>query len=106
MRRRTRGSPGFGGSEDMAELSDVRFLTVAEVAEMMKTNHTIYDLLMGKRAAFKWEDPRFEEWLNHFWSDLNSASQCAHALRRDHAAHGPAAVAAGRAMIGEWLAGL
>ncbi|GEP40996.1 hypothetical protein [Brevifollis gellanilyticus] len=30
------------------------------VAEMMKTNHTIYDLLMGKRAAFKWEDPRFE----------------------------------------------
>ncbi len=30
------------------------------VAEMMKTNHTIYDLLTGKRAAFKWEDPRFQ----------------------------------------------
>ena len=52
------------------------------------------------------EDPRFEDWLTHFWSDLNSASQCAHALRRDHTAHGPAAVAAGRAMIGEWLAAL
>ncbi len=27
-------------------------------------------------------------------------------LRADHDRHGPAGVAAGRAMIGEWLAGL
>lgn len=52
------------------------------------------------------EDPRFEEWLTHFWADLDSASQCAHALRRDHATHGSMAVAAGRAMIGQWLAEL
>jgi hypothetical protein len=25
----------------------------------MKTNHTIYDLLLGKRPPFAWEDERF-----------------------------------------------
>jgi hypothetical protein len=30
------------------------------LAEMMKTNHTIYDLLLGKRSPFAWEDPRFK----------------------------------------------
>lgn len=49
------------------------------------------------------EDPRFEDWLNHFWADLDIARQCGIALREQHAAHGPAAVAAGRRMIGEWL---
>lgn len=52
------------------------------------------------------EDPRFEDWLTHFWADLDMATQCPDALRRDHDVHGPRAVAAGRAMIGEWLAGL
>lgn len=52
------------------------------------------------------EDPRFEDWLTHFWADLDSATQCPNALRRDHGTHGPGAVAAGRAMIGEWLEGL
>lgn len=52
------------------------------------------------------EDPRFEDWLTHFWADLHIATQCPNALRRNHATHGPRAVAAGRAMIGEWLEGL
>ncbi len=30
------------------------------LVEMMKTNHTIYDLLLGKREPFKWDDPRFK----------------------------------------------
>lgn len=30
------------------------------VAEMMKTNHTIYDVLLGARPAFVWDDPRFQ----------------------------------------------
>ncbi len=30
------------------------------LAEMMKTNHTIYDLLLGKRPPFTWEDARFK----------------------------------------------
>ncbi|MBB5033989.1 hypothetical protein [Prosthecobacter vanneervenii] len=29
------------------------------LAEMMKTNHTIYDLLLGKRPPYAWDDPRF-----------------------------------------------
>ena len=29
------------------------------VEEMRKTNATIYDVLLGKRPAFAWEDPRF-----------------------------------------------
>ncbi|WP_176591401.1 glutamine amidotransferase [Sphingobium sp. EM0848] len=52
------------------------------------------------------EDPRFEDWLTHFWADLDIARQCGIALRQDHVDHGPGAVAAGRAMIGEWLSGL
>ncbi|MDX3909186.1 MAG: glutamine amidotransferase [Sphingobium sp.] len=52
------------------------------------------------------EDPRFEDWLTHFWADLDSATQCPNALREDHDIYGPAAVTAGRVMIGEWLAGL
>lgn len=30
------------------------------LAEMMKTNHGIYDLLRGKRPPFAWDDPRFK----------------------------------------------
>ncbi|MBJ7444699.1 MAG: glutamine amidotransferase [Sphingobium sp.] len=52
------------------------------------------------------EDARFDEWLTHFWADLDAAGQCGIALRQDHDDHGPGAVAAGRAMIGEWLAGV
>jgi GMP synthase (glutamine-hydrolysing) len=52
------------------------------------------------------EDPRFEDWLTHFWADLDDANACRHALRRDHNAHGRGAVAAGRAMIADWLAGI
>lgn len=52
------------------------------------------------------EDPRFGDWLTHFWADLDVARQCGIALRRDHDVHGPGAVAAGRAMVAEWLAGV
>mgnify|MGYP007095397283 FL=1 len=52
------------------------------------------------------EDPRFADWLTHFWADLDVAGKCGIALRKDHDDHGPGAVAAGRAMIGEWLAGI
>lgn len=52
------------------------------------------------------EDARFEDWLTHFWADLDVAQQCGIALREDHGMHGPIAVAAGRAMIGEWLSGI
>lgn len=31
------------------------------LAEIMKTNHKIYDLLLGKRAPFSWDDARFRK---------------------------------------------
>lgn len=31
------------------------------LAEMMKTNYSIYDLLLEKRAPFAWDDPRFRK---------------------------------------------
>ena len=44
------------------------------------------------------EDPRFDDWLTHFWADLDCAGACRHALRDDHDRHVPGAVAAGREM--------
>lgn len=52
------------------------------------------------------EDERFEDWIAQDMDYLTKAGRCAQALRSEHAAHGPGAVAAGRAMIAEWLAGL
>jgi GMP synthase (glutamine-hydrolysing) len=52
------------------------------------------------------EDERFEDWLAQDMDYLTAAGQCPDALRAAHAAHGPGAVAAGRAMIAEWLEGL
>ncbi|WP_421849409.1 glutamine amidotransferase [Novosphingobium sp.] len=52
------------------------------------------------------EDERFEDWIAQDMDYLTAAGQCPDALRAVHAAHGPGAVAAGRAMIAQWLAGL
>jgi GMP synthase (glutamine-hydrolysing) len=52
------------------------------------------------------EDPRFEQWLTHFRDDFHGCGPTEEGLRAGHDAHGPGAVSAGRAMIGEWLAGL
>ncbi len=52
------------------------------------------------------EDERFEDWIAQDMDYLSAAGKCPGELRASHAAHGPGAVAAGRAMIAEWLAGL
>lgn len=52
------------------------------------------------------EDERFEDWIAQDSDYLTAAGHCPGALRSAHVAHGPGAVAAGRAMIAEWLAGL
>lgn len=52
------------------------------------------------------EDPRFEDWLTHFWEDFHSIGLKDWEMRAAHAHCGPAAVAAGRAMIAEWLSSL
>lgn len=52
------------------------------------------------------EDERFEDWIAQDMAYLTAAGQCPDALRATHAVHGTGAVAAGRAMIAEWLEGL
>ena len=51
------------------------------------------------------EDPRFSEWLENV-DYIAQAGSTPAALRADHDRLGPAAVAAGRAMLAEWLSGL
>lgn len=51
-------------------------------------------------------DPRFEAWIEQWPEALAEVGSSADAMRRRHADHGPAAVAAGRRMIGQWLAEL
>jgi len=52
------------------------------------------------------EDPRFEAWLDGADDYVAGAGTSPARLRDEHARHGPATVAAGRAMIAEWLRGL
>ena len=51
------------------------------------------------------EDPRIEKWLADE-AYIASAGTSADAVRADHDRLGPGAVAAGRALLNEWLAGL
>ncbi|ARS25873.1 glutamine amidotransferase [Sphingomonas sp. KC8] len=52
------------------------------------------------------EDPRFDSWLDKWPDAIAAAGQSAAQMRADHDEHGPVAVAAGRRMIVDWLAGL
>ena len=52
------------------------------------------------------EDPRIARWIDAGTDEIAAAGTNAAALRTDYAAKGPAAVAAGRAMLSEWLAAL
>lgn len=49
------------------------------------------------------EDARFEHWLENDREQIAEAGLDAATLRADHLRHGPAAVAAGQAMLGGWL---
>jgi GMP synthase (glutamine-hydrolysing) len=48
-------------------------------------------------------DPRFDAWLEKWPDAVEAAGGDVASLRVAHDAHGPAAVAAGQAMIAEWL---
>jgi GMP synthase (glutamine-hydrolysing) len=52
------------------------------------------------------EDPRFHAWIDAWPESVIEAGRDLDGMRADHDAHGPAAVAAGRRVIAEWLAGL
>lgn len=49
------------------------------------------------------EDPRFHVWTEAWPGDITDAGQTVEQLRQDHQDYGPGAVAAGKAMIAEWL---
>jgi GMP synthase (glutamine-hydrolysing) len=49
-------------------------------------------------------DERFQTWTEEWTEDIAAGGTSAERLRADHAAFGPDAVAAGRAMIAQWLA--
>lgn len=51
-------------------------------------------------------DPRFDEWLNQWPEAPAEAGSSVEAMRQEHAELGPRAVAAGRRMLGDWLAAL
>ena len=51
-------------------------------------------------------DERFNAWIEEWPESVIEAGGDEAALRNDHARLGPCAVAAGQAMIAEWLAGL
>ncbi|HMO76890.1 MAG TPA: glutamine amidotransferase [Sphingopyxis sp.] len=51
-------------------------------------------------------DPRFDEWVDQWPDAIAEAGHCPDGMRRQHRDHGPAAVAAGRRMVGEWLSDL
>lgn len=52
------------------------------------------------------EDPRFEQWLANDAREILEAGTDEARLRADHAALGPSAVRAGRAMLARWLAAI
>ena len=52
------------------------------------------------------EDPRFDAWIDQWPEAVVEAGGCPQALRQRHDELGPGAVAAGRAMIADWLRGL
>jgi GMP synthase (glutamine-hydrolysing) len=51
-------------------------------------------------------DPRFDSWVDRWPHDIAAAGTTAEQLRADHELHGAAVVAAGRAMIADWLGSL
>ena len=52
------------------------------------------------------EDERFHQWVSAWPDDIAAAGQCPERLAAEHAEYGPSAVAAGQAMIADWLAAL
>ncbi|MBB4613024.1 glutamine amidotransferase [Novosphingobium taihuense] len=88
--------------------------TLPENVELLASSH-LYDhqafrrgrnLLALQFHAEMGEDERFHQWIETWPESVLEAGGTEEDLRRAHALHGPTAVAAGRAMIAEWIAGL
>lgn len=111
---------GAGASGPLRHLAEVAVLhwhgdtfDVPEgTALLAKTDHYAQAFSRGRNLlalqfhAEMGQDERFEHWLANDGADIAEAGRTPEALRVEHDAKGPAAVAAGRAMIADWLAGL
>ena len=91
-----------GDTFDVPEGTDLLATTPLYAQAFARGNH----LLALQFHAEMGEDERFEHWLTNDAADIAEVGETPEALRDKHAAKGPAAVVAGRAMIAEWLAGL
>jgi GMP synthase (glutamine-hydrolysing) len=87
--------------------------TLPDNVELLASSH-VYDHQAFRRGAnilalqFHAEmglDPRFEAWIEGGEQAMAKADTTAARLRADHDRFGPGAVAAGQAMIAEWLEG-
>lgn len=91
-----------GDTFDVPEGADLLATTPLYAQAFARRNH----LLALQFHAEMGEDERFEHWLTNDAADIAEVGETPEALRATHTTKGPAAVAAGRAMIAEWLAGL
>ena len=88
--------------------------TLPDGAELLASSH-VYDhqafrrgrnLLALQFHAEMGLDPRFDAWIDQWPEAVKEAGGDEASLRAAHNHHGPRAVAAGQAMIGEWLEGV
>lgn len=88
--------------------------TLPDNVELLASSH-VYDHQAFRRGnnilalQFHAEmglDPRFDDWIEEWPESVIEAGGCEASLRSAHDEHGPAAVAAGQAVIANWLGGL
>lgn len=88
--------------------------TLPDNVELLASSH-VYEhqafrrgrnLLALQFHAEMGEDPRFDAWIEQSPEDIEAVGHTPHTLRAMQQTHGSRAVAAGRAMIAEWLGGL
>ncbi len=91
-----------GDTFDVPESADLLATTPLYAQAFARGRH----LLALQFHAEMGEDERFEHWLVNDAVDIAEVGETPETLRDAHIEKGPAAVAAGRAMIAEWLAGL
>jgi GMP synthase (glutamine-hydrolysing) len=105
----------------LAHVADVPVLhwhgdtfTLPERVELLASSH-VYEHQAFRRGrnvlalqfhAEMGEDERFHDWISEWPESVEAAGKDADAFRADHDALGPSAVAAGRAMITNWLSAL
>lgn len=75
--------------------------TTARYAQAFAVGRTVLALQFHAEMG---EDERFEHWLANDTAEIAEIGATPEVLRADHARLGPRAVAAGRAMIADWLA--